>query len=502
MAFFTKNLNLEKPEVNEYYNIEVHNNNSNKIDTYAGEINLIVDVLKGKDNVRDENGNLITLDIDATQIKTSVPDLGGNVEIALHLLKQNGITSDHLKSYVTKLDYDKLQEQVDSNTETANEALLSGVSAKSGIVSALNSKNTIAEVPGNATWEELNQAILDIVESLGITVGELYQYFPVWFDRPSSLPTPTPTKPKYDEWINSRVYNMISDRYGTSSGNIWHYLFITGGSSNYYSGNVRDNTRYDTKIDTITSRTALTQARSFHGSCVYGNQLLTCGGSDYQYLGTNTLYSFNEISNSNTTLPNMTTARSGLSTTMVGNVLYAIGGCREFDPISQTYNDELSTVEAYDVNTKLWTTKLNIPVANALHASVEFHNEVHIFGEGLGAGGGSSLSLHRIYSTLTNTWKMATGGNLVSTYASNAVVLFDKIHLLGGMYKSNNEPANEHRIFCPRELAWNNYLNDRAEYDGGSIAGSCGVVNNHIYMFSGGAPYTKCYVAKDTGIYK
>lgn len=61
MPNFTTNLNLEKPLGTEYYNIEVHNENSDKIDTFAGTVvktNDIVDNLTTPSSTKPLSANM------------------------------------------------------------------------------------------------------------------------------------------------------------------------------------------------------------------------------------------------------------------------------------------------------------------------------------------------------------------------------------------------------------------------------------------------------------
>ena len=76
---YTKNLNLKKPDVNEYYDIEKNNENMDLIDTAVGELNKNINTIDSKKlttdgritEIRWNNNNYIEFIVDGKIVEVS-----------------------------------------------------------------------------------------------------------------------------------------------------------------------------------------------------------------------------------------------------------------------------------------------------------------------------------------------------------------------------------------------------------------------------------------------
>jgi N-acetylneuraminic acid mutarotase len=84
---------------------------------------------------------------------------------------------------------------------------------------------------------------------------------------------------------------------------------------------------YDPSTDTWTTKAPMPTARSGLSASVIGGKLYAVGGnSQYPYTVFNKVEAYDPATDAWTTEPSMPTARTGLATGVVGGRLFAIGG--------------------------------------------------------------------------------------------------------------------------------------------------------------------------------
>ena len=119
----------------------------------------------------------------------------------------------------------------------------------------------------------------------------------------------------------------------------------------------------------------------------------------------------------------MPTARGSLSTSVVDDKVYAIGGART---MSVTH---LSTVEAYEPVTDTWTRRADMPTSRHGQAASVVNDRIYVIG---GRGQGQAfLSAVEMYDPTTDTWTRKADMPTKRAYLCTCVV-DGKIYAIGG----------------------------------------------------------------------
>ncbi|MEV2910701.1 kelch repeat-containing protein, partial [Paenibacillus larvae] len=126
----------------------------------------------------------------------------------------------------------------------------------------------------------------------------------------------------------------------------------------------------------------------------------------------------------------MPTARDELTSSAVGDKIYAIGG--------NSGGNSLSKLEIYDTATNTWTSGKDMPTARSGLTSSAVGDRIYVI------GGHCNYYLNKleIYDTTTNTWtigaNMPTGRNSLTSSTVG-----DKIYAIGG---HSNDAFNQHKL--------------------------------------------------------
>jgi N-acetylneuraminic acid mutarotase len=166
-------------------------------------------------------------------------------------------------------------------------------------------------------------------------------------------------------------------------------------------------------------------ARMFFGTCVVEGKIYAIGGQSPA--GTfSTVEEYDPVTDTWATKAEMPTARCGLSTSVVDGKIYAIGGVTYWD---QTGRAPLATVEQYDPSTDTWTKKADIPTARSWLSTSVVGGKIYAIGGS--QAGFNVLSTVQEYDPVSDTWKskarMPTARDGLSTS-----VVDGKIYAIGG----------------------------------------------------------------------
>ena len=120
----------------------------------------------------------------------------------------------------------------------------------------------------------------------------------------------------------------------------------------------------------------------------------------------------------------MPTARNSLSTSVVGDRIYAIGGSQA--------GKGISTVEVYDPATDTWTQRADMPTAREAVSTGAMNGKIYAIGgrEYSGAPSGP-LSIVEAYDPATDIWTTMADMPTARTDPSVSVV-GDRIYVIGG----------------------------------------------------------------------
>jgi N-acetylneuraminic acid mutarotase len=180
---------------------------------------------------------------------------------------------------------------------------------------------------------------------------------------------------------------------------------------------------------TWTQKADMPTARYLAGSAVVDGKIYVIGGAPV-YCGISTVVEeYDPAADTWTRRADMPTARHGLAAAAVGGIIYAIGGLAP-DPVT-CWGEELSTVEAYDPATDIWTTKADMPTAGRCYMSAiaVVDGKIYVFG-GSGANN-ETLSLVEAYDPATDTWTRKADMP-TARYCPAACVVDGRIYVFGG----------------------------------------------------------------------
>lgn len=139
-------------------------------------------------------------------------------------------------------------------------------------------------------------------------------------------------------------------------------------------------------------------------------------------------------------LPTMNYARFAPAVKAVGSKIYVMGG---WDGVGALSN----IVEVFDINTRIWERKANMPTAVVYAAAAVIGNSIHVMG---GYNGTTYVNRHQVYNTLLNSWSTATDLPQARSGCGAAVVA-GKILLIGGF---NDVALSTTQMYDPVGGTW------------------------------------------------
>ncbi|MHC4538325.1 MAG: Kelch repeat-containing protein [Planctomycetota bacterium] len=229
--------------------------------------------------------------------------------------------------------------------------------------------------------------------------------------------------PATDTW--TRKADMPTARNTLSTGVVDGKIYAIGGSAGGATAEVEE---YDPATDTWRRRADLPTARRvLSASAVNGKIYAIGGGAGIQYLST--VEEYDPATDTWTRKASMPAARAGLATSMVDGRIYAIGGFDYWD--STTGTNCLSTVEEYDPATDTWATKADMPTARYGLSTSVVGGIVYAIG-GLSQDD-SYLSTVEAYDPATDTWVPMGDTMPTGRYSLGTSVVDNSIYAIGGL---------------------------------------------------------------------
>ena len=153
---------------------------------------------------------------------------------------------------------------------------------------------------------------------------------------------------------------------------------------------------------------------------------------------------------------------------LVGDRLYVVGG---FTAVTNKPTDE---VQVYDLQTQQWSTASPLPNPRGGHVAVVLDDKIHILG---GGNDLSTLADHSQYDPATDTWTELAP--LPRDEGSPAAVVTDgKIYVIGG--RSGTSDFGDVYIYDPATDTWTNGPEIEPRGTAGAVV-YCG----GIYLFGG-----------------
>ena len=183
----------------------------------------------------------------------------------------------------------------------------------------------------------------------------------------------------------------------------------------------------------------------------------------------------------------MPTPRAYFSTTVVNNLIYAIGGWSGIGPAPTCCNiplESLSTVEAYDPATNTWIKKADIPTKRLWHSTSVVDGKIYAFGgqslvERRGKQIAKTVTAIEVYDPAADAWEKVGDAPLGRIRMSSAA-LNGKIYVIGGS-QSGLDKRTLVEVFDPAQNTWA----EVAELNERRTELTASVVSGKVYAIGG-----------------
>ncbi len=233
--------------------------------------------------------------------------------------------------------------------------------------------------------------------------------------------------------------------------------------------------------NTWTRKADMPTARSCLSTSTVNGKIYAIGGIggrvDEAKIVFSTVEEYDPVTGTWTKKADMPTARWALSTSVVNEKIYVIGGCGDKDATVI-----LSTVEEYDPVSDTWTKKASMPTSRFRFSTSVVNGKIYAIG-GLD---NDFLAVVEEYDAVTDTWTKKAN-MLVAKFNISTSAVNGKIYVIGGTKKGPNWQFIDVPIveeYNPLSDTWTkkaNILNTRAAF-------STSAVNGKVYAIGDAIP--------------
>jgi N-acetylneuraminic acid mutarotase len=221
-------------------------------------------------------------------------------------------------------------------------------------------------------------------------------------------------------------------------------------------GDTRTTRIYDIDHDAWRSGSPAPRPTRSEGTAVtHGGFVYAIGGRQGTVLANIDRYS--PVTNSWVRLPDMTTARAGLASAVVGNAIYVIGGrTGTGGPCSQQRGGQLATVERFDIVTGTWSTVAPLPTPRSDLAAIAVGGKIFTFG-------GCTVGRHRnvtflhsvdVYDPQKDSWSTAPADMPTARAGLYQVAAVgDRVYVMGG-WAGGRRPLAVNEVYNVATDSW------------------------------------------------
>jgi N-acetylneuraminic acid mutarotase len=222
--------------------------------------------------------------------------------------------------------------------------------------------------------------------------------------------------------------------------------------------------------------------RKYLSVCVVGKTLYALGGckqffnGDYSQKAVNALEAYDSVW---TVKDSMKTARYSFACGEYNGSIYVFGG-----KSTQGY---IKSIERYEIATNKWSSAGNMPFLRASAASCVYNNKLYLFGgrkfyqQGIDSVGNDIQA----YDFASNQWSIVTGHMNTPRHDFQAVVIGEKIYLIGGLggslYSTDDEALADVEVYDPKS---NQCSSDPQMYSAHSYFAAVSI-NDSIFTIGG-----------------
>jgi len=216
--------------------------------------------------------------------------------------------------------------------------------------------------------------------------------------------------------------------YGAATGAINGKLYVAGGQADPLHGNnVATLQIYDPASDTWTTGASLPQAGAAANAGVIGGKLYVAGGGPPSNIGeTNTVVVYDPVADTWSNLAAMPNPPAWAGTAVINGILYVVGG---LVPGPNIYTGvATNTVQSYNPVTDTWTTLAPMPTPRYLLVAGAIDGILYAAG---GTDNTNTFATVESYNPATNTWA-SEPSMPAATYLPAAGVIGHTFYLAGG----------------------------------------------------------------------
>lgn len=186
-------------------------------------------------------------------------------------------------------------------------------------------------------------------------------------------------------------------------------------------------------------------ARHSSSVTVIGNLIYVIGGS-LGTTNTNIVEVYDITTNSWSTKASMNSIRCEFVTATVNGKIYAIGGNNNFGAVN--------TVEEYNPATNTWTTKANMPTARSLMSGSVINNQIYVVG-----GWPGNIATLEVYNPATNTWVTKASCTQARQQINGTVGFNGKLYFIGGKNNVMTSYYQTNEVYDPNTNTWSSLAN-------------------------------------------
>jgi len=182
------------------------------------------------------------------------------------------------------------------------------------------------------------------------------------------------------------------------------------------------------------------------------------------WVATNSVWIYDINAKSWSKGPALPTPRGGLTATLVGNKIYAIGGAKnpEYSTPELRPNvpvENVATNEVFDIAAGTWSSAAPMLTARNHHGASAIDGKIYVVGGRIGStfiiGLSNNVSTTEVYDVAKNTWA-AVPGMPTPRSGIGTAVLNGKMHVVGGEAYINDLVGTyrTHEAYDPKTNSW------------------------------------------------
>lgn len=245
------------------------------------------------------------------------------------------------------------------------------------------------------------------------------------------------------EWTIGK--NMPSERLEVGGVALNNKIYIIGGMDDKGTTNLTEV--YDIDSDKWITASPIPGKRDHAGAATYDGKIYVVGGFNERGISTRTLFIYDPSTDKWERGMDMPTARGALAAKFVKGILYVIGGdATQLYDSQGFYNPQgvVTTNEAYDPKVDSWVIKAPMPTARDHLSSAVVDNKIFVIGGRQPEDGPifNDLDANEMYDPESNSW-ISLEPLPTKRSGLAAASVDDKIYVIGGESTKRTFDTNE-----------------------------------------------------------